>query len=171
MFIRLFRFAKRVLFALAARASPKGPGTGDGHWLEKAINVITCIPIILTPGFRTVGCIALLYHATPVQSTARTVMRKFDYWSISGSLLRANRWQQSPWMLLAVPFFPVGVSAYQGVLLIGTCPKKQMWAVLSGGLFVINCIPNVHPLVHASWHCCAAKTLSLVSASHDLSCF
>lgn len=168
----LFRFARFIFRSLNAMRrimpfSPRGPGTGDHHWLEKTINVLTCIPILMVPGFKGMGCIALLYHATPVYSAPRTIMRKLDYWSISASLIRANRSCNTSWMAVGIPFCPVGVSVTQAVLLMmqgndAERKHKIFWAAISGGMFLINCMPKAHPLVHASWHCCAAKTLSLL---------
>jgi hypothetical protein len=153
---------------LARFFRPKGRAKGEREEspLAKILNVATCVPIILVPGFRVVGVVALLFHAVPCD-----FLRKLDYWTVSMACCQLARpWLGNPLscaLSLAIPFAPIAVTAASiASFELHGDPDAEHVAYGLAGLFCFFadgfCSGSyILPagFLHAAWHCLAAASL------------
>jgi hypothetical protein len=114
---RIGRGVRGLSAAILTLSRPKGPGDSDRTLPEQALNVLTCLPLIVvgakmpSRGYgRSVaflGIAAALYHATPAKSNTklRTWARKADYWAIAATSCQIRKevgMQRSPLRRLLV---------------------------------------------------------------------
>ena len=104
----LLRGVFKVVKFAARRVRPRHPDKekdSDERGLAlRLLNVATCVPVALVPGFGAVGLIALFFHAWP-RGPTRSALRRLDYWSIAATSLTLL--DGGKVFLLAVPFAPV----------------------------------------------------------------
>lgn len=177
----LFKGACKVVKFAARRVRPRHPDKetdkDERGLVLRLLNVATCVPVALVPGFGVVGLIALFFHAWP-RGPTRSALRRLDYWSIaatSTSLLGGSCTLHRVALLAAVPFAPAMLTAccwaafearaylaFEELEPRGPAAwlrrRHVVYGLSAAACYAADGLLDAY-LLHPAWHCLAAASL------------